>query len=51
MLFLGKSVNKNLPRNNPGADKPIYFWFKIPMENRVYPWGRRRVQDPIENPS
>ena len=49
MLFLGKSVNKKLIKNNPGADRPICFWFKIPAENRVYQRARRRVLDPTDN--
>ncbi len=46
MLFTAKSVNKNQVKNNPGADKPVYFWLKIPAENRVYPVERRRVRGP-----
>lgn len=48
MLFLAKSENKNLKKNNPGADRPVCFWFKIPAENHVYPWARRRVQGPTD---
>lgn len=51
MLFLGKSVKQNQVKNNPGADRPVWFWIKIPAENRVYPWARRRALDPIGNPS
>lgn len=45
MLFIAKSENKNLSKNNPGADRPVYFWFKIPAESRVCPVAHRRVQD------
>ena len=41
-------INKNLKKNNPGADRPVCFWFKIPAENHVYPWARRRVQGPTD---
>ena len=48
MLFIAKSENKNLSKNNPGADRPVYFWFKIPAESRVCPAARRRVQGPTD---
>ena len=48
MLFIAKSENKNLKKNNPGADRPVYFWFKIPAENRVCPMAHRHVQDPTD---
>lgn len=51
MLFLGKSVKQNQVKNNPGAERPVWFWIKIPAENHVYPWVRRRVRGPIDNPS
>ena len=51
MLFLGKSIKQNQVKNNPGADRPVWFWIKIPAENRVYPWARRRVRGPIGNQS
>ncbi len=41
MIFIAKSQNKNLVKNNPGADRPVYFWIKIPAENRV----NRQVQN------
>ena len=48
MIFIAKSVNRNLIKNNPGADKPVYFWFRIPRENRECPAAHRRVQDPTD---
>ena len=48
MLFIAKSVNRNLVKNNPRADSPIYFWFKIPAENRGCPLVRRRVRGPTD---
>lgn len=48
MLFLAKSENKNLIKNNPGADRPVWFWLKIPAENRVCRLARRRGWDPID---
>ena len=43
-----KSVKMPIKRNNPNADKPVYFWFRIPMGNRVCLWGRRHVPDPTD---
>ena len=44
-----KSVKNQTVLNNPGADDPIYYWFKIPAEGREYPWTRRRVRGPTGN--
>lgn len=48
MLFIAKSENRNLVRNNPGAGCTVCFWFKIPAENRGCPLARRRVRGPID---
>lgn len=48
MKSMKKFAYKDTVKNNPGADNPIYFWFKIPAENRVYPWARRRGQGPTD---
>ena len=48
MIFLAKSENKNLVKNNPGADRPIFFWLKIPAENHGCQQGQNPVRGPTE---
>lgn len=46
-----KLAKKQLVRNNPGWDKPVYFWLKIPAENRVCPSAQNPIQDATEIPT
>lgn len=48
VLFMIKFKTKPIIKNNPGSDKPVFFWFKIPAENRVYPSASHRAVDPTE---
>lgn len=48
MIFIAKSQNKNLVKNNPGADRPVYFWIKIPAENRANQQVQNHALDSTE---
>ena len=43
-----KFKTKLTVKNNPGSDNPVFYWFKIPKESRVYPKARRHVLDSTE---
>ena len=35
-------------KTNPGSDNPVFFWFRIPRESRVYPKESRHGLDSTE---
>lgn len=47
-LFMIRFKTKLIVKNNPGSNRPVFFWFKIPAEDRVCPSARRHAQDPID---
>ena len=51
MIFIAKSVSRTIIKNNPGADRPVWFWIRIPKENHGYPLERRHGLGPIESPT
>ena len=46
-----KSQKKPIVKNNPGWDRPVYFWFRIPKESRVCPMVQNQIPDATENPT
>ena len=50
-MFMKKSQKQPIVKNNPGWDRPVYFWFRIPKESRVCPMVQNQIPDAIENPT